>query len=510
MRRPCLIALIELCLFAAFASAMVAAPAGRPNVVVIYADDLGYGDTQCYNPERGKIPTPNIDRLAREGMRFTDGHASSAACSPSRYTLLTGRYHWRTRLQSGIVNLWDPPLIAPDRLTIGGLARQHGYRTAAMGKWHLGWDWPITAEQRRFVRGLGGRSDRSKDKLVTVATDELRAGWAAIFSQRIAGGPVTRGFEHYFGTDVPNWPPYCFIQDDRTVGIPTDLLRREQLAAAQASFQGPALPGWRLDHVLGTLADRAVGYVRERARQAEPFLLYLALTTPHTPIAPSEPWRGRSGINAYADLVMETDDVVGRVLEALEKSGIARNTLVFFSSDNGYETVVDIKPLQAAGHFPSGPLRGFKRDVWEGGHREPFIIRWPEVVRPGSVSDELVHQADLMATLADILGTTLPANAGEDSVSLLPLLRGGTSPVRRWAVSCGVNGVQSVRDGPWKLVCLSPPQLYHLGNDIGETTDLASRHPERVQAMLAKREDLIEQGRSTPGPRQRNDVPVKR
>ena len=412
------------------ASSLSAAPATRPNILVIYADDLGYGDVQAYNPTRGKIPTPHIDRLAREGMRFTDGHASSAACSPSRYTLLTGRYHWRTKLQSGIVDMWDPPLIAPDRLTIAGLAKQHGYHTAIMGKWHLGWDWPIAADQRPFMRGLGGRKGRSKDPLITTPSPEHRAVWSAIFRQPIGGGPITRGFDHYFGTDVPNWPPYSFINDDHTVGIPTDLLKAEALDGYLASFQGPALPDWRFEDILDTLADRATTYIRERAKRPEPFLLYLPLTAPHTPIAPSKRWQGRSGLNDYADLVMETDDVVGRVLAALEESGAARNTFVFFSSDNGYETAIGIKPLEAMGHFPSGPLRGYKRDVWEGGHREPFIVRYPGVVKPGTVSDALVHQADLIATLADLLGTKLPANAGEDSVTLLPVLRGSASSVR--------------------------------------------------------------------------------
>ena len=495
---------------AALAVSLEAAAPARPNILVILADDLGYGDVQCYNPERGKIATPNIDRLAREGMRFTDGHASSASCSPSRYTLLTGRYHWRTRLQSGIVGQWEAPLIAPDRLTIAGLAKQHGYRTAAIGKWHLGWDWSIPPDERKWLRGLGGRADRSKEKLVTVPTDEQRKAWAAIFTRPIDGGPVARGFDHYFGTDVPNWPPYSFIQDDRTVGIPTDLLNAGQLAPAQASFQGPALKDWRLDHVLGKLADHAVDYVRAQAKRPEPFLLYLPLTTPHTPVAPSEAWRGRSGINAYADLVMETDAVVGRVLAALEESGIAGNTLVFFSSDNGYETIVDMKPLDAAGHFPSGPLRGFKRDVWEGGHREPFIVRWPGVVKPGAVCDQLVHHVDLMATLAEIFGAKLPASAGEDSVSLMSLLKGGTSPARQHAISCAANGLQSIRDGAWKLVCTAQPQLFNLAEDLGEKNNLAAQHPERVKAMLAVRDRLIDDGRSTPGPKQANDVPVKR
>jgi len=506
-------AIKKLCLLLVAAVSLTAAAAtsvNRPNILVILADDLGYGDLQSYNPTRGKIPTPHLDRLAREGMRFTDGHASSAACSPSRYTLLTGRYHWRTKLQSGIVDMWDPPLIAPDRLTIAGLAKQHGYHTAAFGKWHLGWDWPIAADQKRFMRGLGGRKGKSKDQLVTTPSAEHRAAWAAIFAQEIGGGPTTRGFDHYFGTDVPNWPPYSFIRDNRTVGIPTSMLKAEHLDGYIASFQGPALPDWRFEDILGTLADAASNYIRERARGGEPFLVYLPLTTPHTPISPSEKWKGRSGLNDYADLVMETDDAVGRVLAALEQSGTAPNTFVFFSSDNGYETAIGIEPLEAMGHFPSGPLRGYKRDVWEGGHREPYIVRYPGVVKPGTVSDALVHHADLLATLADLLGAKLPAHAGEDSVSILPILRGTATSVRQHAISCGANGTQSLRDGPWKLVCVAQPQLYNLADDLAEKNNLAGQQPERVQAMLALRERFIEEGRTTPGPRRPNDVPVKR
>jgi arylsulfatase A len=499
-------------LFLLLAGAVSAAAPGpaRPNIVVILADDLGYGDPSCYNPERGRIATPHLDRLAREGARFTDGHASSAACSPSRYTLLTGRYHWRTRLQSGIVDLWERPLIAPDRLTIAGLARRQGYRTAAFGKWHLGWDWPLEPGDLAALRGLGGRAGRSREPLVTEPTAEHRRVWSRVFSEPIAGGPITRGFEHYFGTDVPNWPPYSFIVDDRTLGVPSTLLPARLLEGFRASFQGPSLPGWEFEPVLDTTIARAEAYVAERARSAEPFLLYVALTTPHTPISPSRAWQGRSGLNDYADLVMETDDAIGRLLAALDRHGLARDTFVLCTSDNGYESAIGIKPLEALGHFPSGPLRGYKRDAWEGGHRVPFLVRWPRVVPAGQISGALVHQADLMATLADIWGATLPVDAGEDSFSLLPLWRDGRAEIRPHAVSCGVNGLQAVREGPWKLLCGRTPRLHHLGEDLAEQHDRAATEPARVQAMLALRERLITEGRSTPGPRRENDVPVRR
>jgi arylsulfatase A len=223
-------------------------PTRKTNIVVIYADDLGYGDVQCYNPKRGKIPTPNIDRLAAAGMRFTDAHSSSGVCSPSRYTLLTGRYHWRTRLQAGIVGLWGVPLIAPDRLTIAELAKRHGYRTACIGKWHLGWDWSIPPESKKYflTGGYGGKKD-------ITATDAHLAAWRAVFSKSIEGGPVTRGFDEYFGTDVPNWPPYCFIENNRTSGMPTEFAAPALFRRNQASVQGPALKDWTLEPILPAL-----------------------------------------------------------------------------------------------------------------------------------------------------------------------------------------------------------------------------------------------------------------
>jgi arylsulfatase A-like enzyme len=500
-----------LAVVAALASCLPAAAGERPNVVVIYADDLGYGDVQCYNPDRGRIPTPHLDRLAAEGMRFTDGHSSSGVCSPSRYTLLTGRYHWRTRLKAGIVGLWERPLLEPDRLTIAGLAKQHGYRTAAIGKWHLGWDWPLADGDRQLLAqgGKGKRRPGPED-----VTEAHRAAWQRIFSQPIPGGPTTRGFDVYFGTDVPNWPPYCFIENDRTVGIPTTLLPPADFQNHRASNQGPALAGWRLEAVLPALRDRAVTFIADAAQERAAFLLYLPLTSPHTPLAVNEPWRGKSGLdNACADLVMETDAVVGTVLAAIERAGVAENTLVVFTSDNGFAPSVGAADLEQRGHFPSGPLRGYKSDAWEGGHRVPFIVRYPGVTRPGSVCDALVHQADLMATLADVLGSKLPPDAGEDSVSLLPLLRGGTEPVRQHAVSCSIRGMASIRDGRWKLILGkgsggwskggedSPDsQLYDLAADLGERRNLAAEEPGRVQAMKAAYEALVAAGRSRPKP----------
>jgi len=489
------------------------AVSGKPNIVVIYADDLGYGDVSCYNPDRGKIATPHIDKLASQGMLFTDGHSSSGVCSPSRYTLLTGRYHWRSRLQSGIVGLWGKPLIAPDRLTIGKLLKGHGYTTAMVGKWHLGWDWPIATGQRKL---LGG----SKTKDVP-ANAKQKAAWKEIFSQPIPGGPIARGFDTHFGTDVPNWPPYCFIENDRTVGIPSEFLPARLFKNHMASQQGPALAGWELEPILPALGDRASAFIREAVGADAPFFLYMPLTSPHTPLSVNEEWKGKSGLGAYADLVMETDAVVGRVLAALDQSGAAANTLVVFTSDNGCAPYIGVSELERMGHFPSGPLRGYKSDAWEGGHRVPFIIRWPGKVEPGTRCDQLVHQADLMATFAAVLGTELPDGGGEDSVNLLPLLKGGEKPARDHAVSQSMRGLPALRRGPWKIIFgpgsggwgkgsdSQPVQLYNLTEDLGETNNRSAQHPDLVDELTALMEKIVTDGRSTLGASQGNDVPVK-
>lgn len=492
--------------------AQAAPPEGRrPNIVIILADDLGYGDVQCYNPQRGKIPTPNIDRLASQGMRFTDAHSSSGVCSPSRYTLLTGRYHWRTRLQAGIVGVFGEPLIAANRLTIAGLARQQGYRTACIGKWHLGWDWPIAADQRRLFQFPKGAADDE-----VTPTDAHRAAWRDVFGKPVPGGPTTRGFDEYFGTDVPNWPPYCFMENDRAVGVPTEALPRPQLKNHLASLPGPALKDWKLEAILPALGQRAGEFIARQAKAGQRFMLYLPLTSPHEPLAINDPWKGKSGLLPYADFVMETDAVIGRVLDALQQAGVAEKTLVLFTSDNGKAAYTGAAALEEKGHYSSGPLRGYKTSVYEGGHREPFIVRWDGVVKPGSVCDHLVHQADIMATLADVFDARLGDDAGEDSFSFLPLLKGSDNPIRQYAVSCAAAGTPGLRQGAWKLILAADPktktdvQLFNLAQDIAETRNLAAEEPRRVAEMKAALEKIIADGRSTPGAPQKNDVTVRR
>jgi arylsulfatase A len=496
----------------------------KPNIVVFFVDDMGYGDVSCLNPD-GKIPTPNFDRLAREGIVFTDAHSTSAVCSPSRYGLLTGRYNWRTKLQSGIVGHYGDPLIAEDRLTVASFLKGQGYHTGCIGKWHLGmgWDLEVTPEFKPDGDRFNARPYPGSPEV----TDETREIWSEAFSKPTTGGPTTRGFDSYFGVDVPNWPPYCFIDNDRTVGIPSEYLPARLLGSNQASTPGPAMPYWHFEQLLPTWAEKADAYISERAKAEEPFFLYLPMTSPHTPLSVNVEWIGKSGLdNLYADLVVETDDIFGQVLASLEANGLTDDTLVIFTSDNGCAHYIGVDMMEAQGHYPSANFRGYKSDVWDGGHRIPFIARWPGVIEPGSTSDALVCLSDLLATCADIVGEVLPDSAGEDSVNLLPLFAGGDDPVRSHVIHHSIQGKFAIRDGRWKLVLcpgsggwaksdaeaadegLPIVQLYDMVADPEERNNLGSTNREQVREMIQLLKRLVKEGRSTPGSGQSNDAPI--
>jgi arylsulfatase A len=474
----------------------------KPNIIILYADDLGYGDLQCYNPSRGKIHTPQMNKLAAEGMRFTDAHSGSSICTPSRYTILTGRYHWRTHLQNGVFNGMSQPLIPADRLTIASVLKQHGYATACIGKWHLGMNMP-----------------------------------SPLTEGTIKDGPMSNGFDRYFGISASlDMPPYAFIENDHFTEAPTAVKNLMILTHENAnSREGPAAPSFESEQVLPQLVEKSVDWIKTHKEQ--PFFLYVPFTSPHIPLAPTKEWKGKSGLGDYADFVMQTDDAVGKILAAVDAIGATQNTLVILSSDNGpasyvgtkvsenprnsYERKDAMDDLKKEGHYPSGPLRGYKATLYEGGHRVPFIVRWPSTVKAGSVSNQLVHQADLIRTIADIVGTKLPDNAGEDSFSLLPLLQGGDKPIREHAISA--TGIPSLRVGPWKYIAApdtvrfqkgkpnNPPvQLYNLDDDLKEDDNLAETMPEKVAEMKDLLEKLITDGRSTPGSIQKNDVNVIR
>ncbi|MFW6292259.1 MAG: sulfatase family protein, partial [Spirochaetota bacterium] len=408
----------------------------RPNIVYILADDLGYGDPGCNNPSSA-IPTPNIDRLAAEGMRFTDAHAGSSVCTPSRYAVLTGRYAWRGRLKSGIVWEWDAPLIEDDRSTVASLLREAGYATACIGKWHLGWEWTLTDGSRPNDHVAFGEMLRHERHELGMRID---------YTARLGGGPVDRGFDSYFGVDVPNFAPYTWFEDDHLTDTPT-VEKPDHLYG----HPGLAVPGWELEPMVPEFTRRAVGYIEQRAATGEPFFLYLPLTSPHSPVVPNEPFRGKSGAGDYGEFVCEVDWVVGRVMDALDRTGAAENTLLIFTSDNGPErrTRDDIgawERIREYGHYSMGELRGIKRDAWEGGHRVPFVARWPRVTPAGAVCGELVSLSDLMATCAEIVGARLAPDEGEDSVSFMPMLRGAvTTATRSFAIHHSAAGVFAVR-----------------------------------------------------------------
>jgi arylsulfatase A len=500
-------------------SARAAEPAAqRPNIVYILCDDLGYGDVQCFNPQ-GKIRTPHIDRLASEGMRFTDAHSGSAVCTPTRYGLLTGRYAWRSRLQQGVLGGLSPRLIEPGRMTVASLLQQRGYHTACIGKWHLGLNW---------VR-LPGKS------VAELSIESPQQVWNVDYAQPFTDGPRAVGFDYYFGISASlDMVPYTFLENDRVVALPTEEREFAMFLGRDGATtrRGPTAPDFDAADVLPRLTDKAIEYIESRASQAsggEPFFLYLPLASPHTPILPTAPWIGRSGLNAYADFVMQTDHCIGQVLAALDKHGLAGNTLVIVTSDNGCSPQARFDELAAAGHHPSYPFRGHKADIFEGGHRVPLVVRWPGRVKPGSQSDQLVCLTDLLATCAELLGAKLPDDAGEDSVSMLPALLGTAQrPLREAVVHHSVNGSFAIRQGPWKLILcpdsggwsaprpgrddtsgLPPVQLYNLQDDVGERTNLHDRHPEIVAHLTRLLERYVAQGRSTPGAPQRNAVEVK-
>jgi arylsulfatase A-like enzyme len=491
--------LISMAAIAGFdSSAAIPSRAAKPNIVFILADDLGYGDVKCFNPE-GKIPTPNMDRLASEGMKFTDAHSSSAVCTPTRYSILTGRYNWRSRLKSGVLQGFSPRLIEPERLTVPAFLRQQGYVTACIGKWHLGMDWPLKN---------GGVAKGYND-----ATN-------ADYSRLIQNGPNAVGFDYYFGISASlDMPPFVFIENDHVTEAPT--VEKKWVRT------GPAAESFDADNVLPTLTSKAVEYLAQHAaaaKQGKPFFLYLPLSSPHAPIVPTKDWRGKSGLNAYADFVMQTDASVGRVLAELDKQAIADSTLVIMTSDNGCSPVAKIPELLAKGHNPSYHFRGYKADIFDGGHRIPLIVRWPGRIKAGTSSDQTVCLVDFFRTCADVLAIQLPDTAAEDSVSLLPALEGRSKkPLHEAIVHHSINGSFSIREGKWKLeLCsdsggwsdprpgtpaakpLPAVQLYDLSRDIGEEENVQARHPEVVRRLTALLEKYVAEGRSTPGTPQPN------
>ena len=444
----------------------------HPNIILVLADDLGYGDPGCYNPQ-SKIPTPNMDRLASEGMRFIDAHSPGAMCVPTRYGLLTGRYPCRVQCHQ-----WrERPLIEPGQMTLGSLLSDHGYATAMVGKWHLG--------------VAGGRNPD--------------------YSLPLKGGPVDRGFDSFFGLlSSLDQPPYFFVRNDRAVEPPSERIEgshSEGWRNTQGAFwrKGRIAPGFRHTDVLPRICAESLRYISTQTTRENPFFLYVALPSPHTPWLPTKPFQGSSATGMYGDYVAMVDDCLGQILGELDHHDLAANTLVFFTSDNG--PVWFPENIKKYEHRSAHELRGKKMEPWEGGHRIPFIARWPGGVHTGSVSDAMICQTDMLATFAELMGGSLPDDVSQDSFSLLSVLldQPRAGPARETLV-VESPGTLIMREGPWKLIPhvdwtttsrevrkdggqdRLTGHLYNLDNDLEETNNLWETHPDKVSRLL----DLLE------------------
>ncbi len=469
-------AAILLGAFAALGQVATAAP--DPNIVVVLTDDLGYGDVHAYNP-RSKIPTPHLDQLAREGVRFTDAHSPSGVCSPTRYGLLTGRYAWRTWLKRGVLNGSSPPLIEPDRLTLASMLRQLGYETAMVGKWHLGRRWQLRdAAGKQVVENID-------------------------WTLPVLDGPLQHGFSYSFGLAKPAW---TFLENGRILSrpsVPFDLTHLPVYLIGGSNNRGTKGAGFEFRRMLPRFTEAATGFIARAAETGKPWFLYFAPLAPHRPVVPNEHFRSRSAAGLYGDFVAEVDWAVGEVLAALERSGEADETLLIVTSDNGPEVDAYRRMLEYD-HASLGPWRGLKRDLWEGGHRVPFLARWPGRIPPGLLQDEVLCLTDLLATVAQIVGFELPQNAGEDSYDLSAALFGEDlpAPLREATVHHSGAGRFALRRGDWVLIehptgdnNREPEwfrrqrmvrshdervELFNLRHDPAQTRNLAGEQPELV------------------------------
>lgn len=473
-----------------------------PNIIVILCDDLGQGDPGCYNPN-SKIPTPHIDRLAKEGMRFTDAHTPSSVCTPTRYATLTGRYCWRSSLKKGVLwNGWANALIEEGRPTIASMLKPNGYHSAAIGKWHLGWNW---------------KSKNDKQINAKYHPDD-----AVDYTSKVDRGPGSLGFDHsYLIPASLDMAPYLYLIDDKAQAAPTAHTKGSKHRRQNGGGfwrAGPMQPDFDFYGVLPTTTKAAVDYIDKRAvanqtGSTKPFFLYLPLASPHTPWVPNEAFQGKTNVGWYGDFVVETDWAVGQVLAALDRHGLTDNTLVVFTSDNGAHWPDG--DTNKWGHDANNGLRGQKADIHEGGHRVPFIVRWPGTAKPGSVSDQTVCLTDLYATFAQIVSHDLKGNEAEDSFSLHSILDGSaTKPVREAVVHHSLGGTFAIRKGDWKLVVGLGSggftkintkadkaaglngQLYNLKDDPAEKNNLWNEHPQIVKELTAMLEAYKASGRS--------------
>lgn len=486
-----------------------------PNVVFILADDMGYGDLSCNNPD-SKINTVNLDALAKSGMRFTAAHSSSSVCTPSRYSILTGRYNWRSVLKSGVFNAYDPPLIDSSRMTIADLFNNKGYHTAVIGKWHLGLGFPTTDKKAAKFNAKSGETNIDFKKAFTQSPNDL-------------------GFNYFYGIAASaDMPPYMFIRN-RYFSSSYDTIKgnEKKMNVDHSMFfrPGPASLEVEPKDILPAIGAEAVNYIKQQT-SAKPFFLYLPITAPHTPVAPSDQFIGASKLHPYLDFCLEVDHTVGKIINTLKEKGLYENTVIIFTSDNGYAPYVDVKFLEDHGHYPSYIYRGYKADAWEGGHRVPLIVSWPNKIEAAKITNEQVSLTDWFATAANITHTKIPDNAGEDSYNLLPLLLGKKypHPLREAIVSHSHKGEFCIQQDAWKLILCNekaaggvwladkrfdasqgntPYMLFNMELDPGETVNVYHKNPEIVSRLKTLLTRYINQGRSTKGKPQKNDFAEK-
>ena len=478
-----------------------------PNIVYILADDLGYGDISIYNAQ-GKINTPHIDGLAKEGMRFTDAHTTSSVCTPSRYSILTGRYPWRSRLPKGVLRGYSRTLIEEDQPTVGNLLQSKSYTTAIVGKWHLGVDWVLKAA---FKDSLNPAFNKD---LMYGISNEMNPDQID-FSLPPVKGPKTQGFDYSFILPASlDMPPYCYLENDALTEQLTDSTPGNKLASG---YTGPfwraglKSPSFEFYNVLPMFTNKATDFIKKQAGSKDPFFLYFPMPAPHTPWLPTESYVGKSKAGEYGDYVMMVDDAVGRILKTLDSMGLSKNTLVVFTSDNGPYWRENF--VQEFCHHAAGPYRGMKGDVFEGGHRVPFIVRYPGKIKPNSKSDAPTTLANLMSTCAELVGNHSAKFQTEDSYSILPILTGKAKAVagQPAIVNISSKGSMDIRKGPWKLVThlgsggftvpseITPKageptgQLYNLDIDIHEDNNVYAKYPEKVKELT----ELLERIKNT-------------
>ena len=481
----------------------------KPNIIYILADDMGYGDVSIFNPE-GKIKTPNLDKVAQDGMRFTDAHTSSSVCTPTRYGILTGRYNWRSELKSGVLTGKSKALIPSSRTTVASLLKNQNYHTGFIGKWHLGWDWALKN-----------------------SVDTSGAGWnpgdfdIIDFSKPVTNTPNDLGFDYAYGhSGSLDMAPYVYVENGQVTALPDTVT----VNTGKYSWWRKGPTGADFDHedVTPNFFRRAKQYILDKSKSVDPFFLYLALPSPHTPILPAEEWKEKSNLNPYADFVMMIDHYIGDLQNTIRESGIEENTLFIFTTDNGCSPAAGISEMKERGHYPNYIYRGHKADIFEGGHRVPFIAKWPATIKSGSISNQIICTTDLMATLAAISNYQLLEDEGEDSFSILPFLNGKTTVQegRDAIINHSINGSFAIRQNEWKLIMapgsggwsfprpnqdqeaidtLPPIQLYNLTLDPSETSNVSSDNSDIVASLKSLLTEYITNGRSTPGPRQKND-----